>query len=113
MTQELDQYLYCLLDMETQAVPPMEDSIQSFTNAPSSPVPARNGKGVVMPHRSASKSVKGDDSLECECGVTVSSCSTYRPFSNFLCETQIEDSDCIYCDGGCDRWFHAWYVLSL
>ncbi|KAF8643792.1 hypothetical protein AX16_008811 [Volvariella volvacea WC 439] len=62
------------------------------------------------------ENVKGnhtDRGLDCECGVVVSGQKLLLvlPASDTFYH-QIEDQ-CCFCEGGCGRWFHVWYVNSL
>ncbi|KAI0785638.1 HORMA domain-containing protein [Abortiporus biennis] len=74
-----------MLDMETQVVPEFleqtcEDSIETTSSI----------EGVPPTSLEVPVEVSEDNGVECECGVP------------------LEDCDCIFCEGGCKRWFHAW-----
>ncbi|KAI0636628.1 HORMA-domain-containing protein [Trametes polyzona] len=79
----VDQEDSMMLDMETPREPDISDAddpIQSFTESP-----AQCGVAIAVDHDKETISA-----VDCECGVN------------------LEDCDCLKCDGGCERWFHLW-----
>ncbi|KAL1762104.1 HORMA domain-containing protein [Schizophyllum commune] len=69
-----------ILNIETQRPEEdtYEDPIQSFASRGASEAPPGRKAPIV------------DNGLKCECGI------------------QVEDDDCVHCEGACGHWFHVW-----
>lgn len=52
-----------------------------------------------------------DLGLSCECGVSVRFSSIIDKCLCLIGNSQIEDESC-FCEGGCGRWYHLWYVFT-
>jgi hypothetical protein len=97
--------------METQVTLPaytQEDSIESFgTSVAKEAVDdIQMTPKAKVTRKDAQSGV--DHGLQCECGVSVCIYSSALLVAH-LRILKIED-ECTFCEGGCGRWFHIWYV---